>query len=461
MSRLAPVTLPQFGIEENLPALSTAEYLSRLAAATERMGQGGLDFLVVYADREHSANMCFLTGFDPRFEESLLLMDKAGKRTLMVGNECMGYLPDEGLGITPVLYQNFSLMGQQRDSSPWLRDVLADFGIGKGSKVGVAGWKYYDRGRMQDPEHAIEAPAFIVDTLRLLAGGKRQVTNATAIFMSPEDGLRITNSPAQIAQFEYAAIRTSEGVLNVLKNLREGVREVDLERFLLPGGLPLSCHPPINFGLKAKRGLSSPSGQTAKLGEAFGVGFGIWGSLTCRCGTIARGAADLPADLRDFYEPFVSNFFDVVVEWYEHLRIGATGGEVYDAVQARRDDKLYDFAVNPGHFVHLDEWVHSPFVRRGKTALRSGMALQMDIIPISKGPFCTSNAEDTLALADESLRGEIARLYPACWARIQQRRAFMTGVLGMKLDECVLPLGNIPGWLPPYDLDLEKAMVKS
>jgi hypothetical protein len=460
MSHLQPVTLPQFGIEENLPAIPAAEYLSRLAAATERMQRDGLDFLVVYADREHSANMCFLTGFDPRFEESLLLMDKAGRRTLMVGNECMGYLPDAALGLQVVLYQNFSLMGQQRDSSPPLRNVLADFGIAKGSKVGVAGWKYYDRGRMADPLHAIEAPSFIVDTLRLLAGGKRQVLSATAMFMNPDDGLRITNSATQIAQFEYAAIRTSEGVHNVLKNLREGVREMDLERFLLPGGLPLSCHPPICFGDKAKRGLASASARTAKLGDAFAVGFGIWGSLTCRAGAVARGPADLAPELRDIYEPLVANFFDVVVAWYEHVRVGATGGEVWNAVQARRDDKLYDFAVNPGHFIHLDEWVHSPFVRRGKSVLRCGTALQMDIIPVSKGPFCCTNAEDGVALADETLRQEIARLYPACWQRIVQRRAFMTGVLGIKLDESVLPLGNTPGWLPPYGLDLDRVMVK-
>ena len=36
-----------------------------------RMDERGLDQLVVYADREHSANLSYLTGFDPRFEEAL------------------------------------------------------------------------------------------------------------------------------------------------------------------------------------------------------------------------------------------------------------------------------------------------------------------------------------------------------------------------------------------------------
>ncbi len=44
------------------------EYQSRLGMTANRMTAAGLDFLVVYADREHSANLAYLTGFDPRFE---------------------------------------------------------------------------------------------------------------------------------------------------------------------------------------------------------------------------------------------------------------------------------------------------------------------------------------------------------------------------------------------------------
>ena len=46
--------------------------------------------VVVYADREHSANLAYLTGFDPRFEEALLIVGPAGDPTLLVGNECVG-----------------------------------------------------------------------------------------------------------------------------------------------------------------------------------------------------------------------------------------------------------------------------------------------------------------------------------------------------------------------------------
>ena len=123
-----------------------------------------------------------------------------------------------------------------------------------------------------------------------------------------------------------------------------------------------------------------------------------------------------------------------------------------------RDPALYRFAVNPGHFIHLDEWVHSLFAAGNKAVLQSGMALQMDIIPVSEGPFCCANAEDGIVLADAALRARLARRYPEMWQRVEARRRFMGEVLGVRLDACVLPLGNAAAWFPPYALDLTQAM---
>ena len=86
--------------------------------------------------------------------------------------------------------------------------------------------------------------------------------------------------------------------------------------------------------------------------------------------------------------------------------------------------------------------------------------LQMDIIPVSRGPFCYSNAEDGVALADDELRRELALKWPALWGRIQARRDFMIEQLGIRLDASVLPLSNTPAWLPPYALELGRVMTK-
>jgi hypothetical protein len=217
----------------------------------------------------------------------------------------------------------------------------------------------------------------------------------------------------------------------------------------------------ISFGEKVARGLSSPSANRAKRGDPFVVAYGVWGALNCRAGMVAEGPGDLAGPLREFYPRFVANYFEVVARWYESVKVGAAGSEVFAAVENARDPRCFALAVNPGHYIHLDEWVHSPFSPDSSVVLRSGMALQMDIIPVSAGPFCYTNAEDGIVLADASLRAELASRYPDAWKRMTARQAFMREVLGIRLDESVLPLGNMPGWMPPYALDLGKALVAS
>ncbi len=227
---LSAVRLPEFGTEPVLPELPISEYRARLEQVTERAVEEGLDVLVVYADREHAANLCYLTGFDPRFEEALLLVDARGALRLLVGNECLGYLPDPALGCQVELFQEFSLMGQARDESRPLRRILSDFGIGTGVRVGCIGWKAFGPGLVDNPGQAIEIPAFIVDLLRSLTGATGLVRNATGLLMDPRSGLRIVSGVDQLARFEFASIQTSESIKALIAAIREGVSEVELER---------------------------------------------------------------------------------------------------------------------------------------------------------------------------------------------------------------------------------------
>jgi hypothetical protein len=91
--------------------------------------------------------------------------------------------------------------------------------------------------------------------------------------------------------------------------------------------------------------------------------------------------------------------------------------------------------------------------------LRSGMALQCDVIPSPLPPGKALNCEDGIALADEELRSELARAYPAAWARISARRGFMERSLGVELAPEVLPFSSAPAYLPPYWLAPERVCV--
>ena len=65
---------PTSGCRPSSRRCRVATYRARLAAAAEAAAGAGLDALLVYADREHFANLSYLTGFDPRFEEALLIL---------------------------------------------------------------------------------------------------------------------------------------------------------------------------------------------------------------------------------------------------------------------------------------------------------------------------------------------------------------------------------------------------
>jgi hypothetical protein len=62
---LAEIELPDFGTPTVEPTISADEYAARLSQVRERADARGLEFLLVYGDREHGANLTFLTGYDP------------------------------------------------------------------------------------------------------------------------------------------------------------------------------------------------------------------------------------------------------------------------------------------------------------------------------------------------------------------------------------------------------------
>jgi hypothetical protein len=62
---LREVELPDFGEPTVEPSIPAAVYQARIRRALERAGKRGCDHLLVYGDREHSANIAYLTGFEP------------------------------------------------------------------------------------------------------------------------------------------------------------------------------------------------------------------------------------------------------------------------------------------------------------------------------------------------------------------------------------------------------------
>jgi hypothetical protein len=129
-ARLARITLPDFGMPEERPEIQAATYLARVARLRAQAANAGFDTIVVYADREHSASIAWLTGFDPRFEEAILdLHAGAGRENrdpaILVGNECWGMAGAAPMTLRRHRFQELSLPRQPRDRSRPLAETTS------------------------------------------------------------------------------------------------------------------------------------------------------------------------------------------------------------------------------------------------------------------------------------------------------------------------------------------------
>jgi hypothetical protein len=455
---LREVELPDFGEASVEPSIPRAVYQARIERALERARARGLDHLVIYGDREHNANLAYLTGFDPRFEEAMLLLAPGRKPSMVVGNEGWGYVGVSPLDLERILFQSFSLLSQPRGDSPTASNLFRAWGIGKGSRVGVVGWKYFVERETKYPETTFEIPSYLVDALRDLTGARELVTNETAIFMNAADGLRIRNEAEQLAWFEYAATHTSSAIRRVLFGLAPGMTEHEAVGLMGVNGIPLSCHLMLSSGPRARMGLPSPSSKRIEEGEPFTTAYGVWGALNCRAGFVVRDENGLPEAIRDYVPKLVAPYFRAIVEWYRTLGIGVQAGKLYEAVHRHIGDPFFGVQLNPGHQIHLDEWVNSPVFEGSGIELGSGMAFQVDVIPATGTPYFTTNIEDGIALADEDLRAELRSRFPEAFRRIEARRRFMGDVLGIEIAPEVLPFSSIPAYLPPFLLSPRRVM---
>jgi hypothetical protein len=200
----------------------------------------------------------------------------------------------------------------------------------------------------------------------------------------------------------------------------------------------------LTAGDRARLGLLSPGDRPIERGDPLTVAFGIWGALNCRAGFVVESEEQLPGEAAEYIERLVRPYFETIVEWYEALHVGQRGGVLQEIVDRGLGDPFFGIFLNPGHQIHLDEWVNSPISPGSTVELASGMAMQVDVIPATGTPYFTTNIEDGIILADRDLRSGIATRYPAMWGRINARRDFMKDELGIDLHDDVLPCPTSP-----------------
>ena len=444
---LIDVAPPPLELADDLPAISGAELETRIAALRSAVDA---DWIVVYGDREHSANLIFLSNLDPRFEEALLVIGP-DTRTLVLGKEDVGYVPIVPIDVDVVLCPTFSLMGIDRGGGPTLEDALRQIGIGAGARIGVVGWKALNPDEWNGRRPAIFAPAFFVDTLRDLAGDSGSVVDVTTALTSPRSGLRTFASADQIAIFEWGASRCSAWVHAIIGAARPGGSERDAFRAADWCGRAaepaiLCSHPaPTSRSVCGARRRDRSNSATPPLPASV-----LWGGNCARGGLVAASTSDLTAASDGYLERIAVPYWRAIATWYETLESGSPAATCSTRSPELLAGEAFASSLNPGHLIHYEEWMDSPIRAGSDDPIASGMVLQSDIIPTGIRPGWTVNCEDTVAIADAALRGEIEARHPELWSRIRARQEYMRSTLGVQLRDEVLPLSCTAAYLRPF-----------
>ena len=268
---LRDIEVPAFGLPLEVPRIPATTYEKRCREAYAR---AGCDWLVVYADREHLANIAFLSGYDPQFEEALLLLGPQSGGCSWSATRANPTRPWPELpGLDIALAQSMSLMGQDRALKPDLAAVLREAGMSRGQTIGLVGWKYFEPAEWDDGSPGLFVPHYLVAMLSRIAGGSEALKDATPVLMHPTTGLRSTIDVDQIALHEWGAARASAAVWRILTGTRLGMSEMEAASAMGYAGEVLSAH--VMFATGDSRqpviGLRSPGGRIANRGDGVTV----------------------------------------------------------------------------------------------------------------------------------------------------------------------------------------------
>jgi Xaa-Pro aminopeptidase len=437
-------------------ALTDATMDERLNRVIGKMDQENLDVLVIYGDLEHGSNFEYLTGFLPRFEEGILVLHRDRTAFLMLGNENTKMVRYSRIPAGLIHVPFLSLPNQPMKDDRPIHEYFADAGLLHGQRVGMVGWKMFT-SRVEDNRKLLDLPAYLTEAVKTIVGGSR-VANVSHLFIGSH-GVRTTNNANEIAHYEFGAALAGDCMADALEHIRTGMTEMELGAFLNASGQRCSVVTIAAAGERFENGNLYPGSRKVKVGDKVSLTVGYKGGLSSRAGYAVEKREQLPKPVQDYVEQLAGPYFAAVIQWLESIRIGMTGGELYRKIQNVLPKETYNWSLNPGHLTGDEEWMSSPIYQDSEEVLKSGMMLQIDIIPGKPG-YGGAGCESGIVLADRELRAEMQRAYPQLYHVFMERRNYIKDVLHIQVPAEVLPMSDMVAFYRPYFLNRELAFVK-
>ena len=425
----------------------------RKEAVLRKMSQDGFDSIIIYADLEHGSNFEYLVGFLPRFEEALLVLHSNGKAFLALGNENLNKAEKARIKAEVIHIPHFSLPNQPMDTDKNIAELLKMTRVDKAKKIGLVGWKLFT-SKIENNQFMYDIPHYIVSALQGIVSAK--FTNATYMCMG-ENGVRTVNNANEFAHYEFGAALAGNCILNAIREIKEGVSEMEVASKLEMYGQRNSVVTIMSSGPRFVNANMYPGSNKIEKGDPISLTVGYKGGLQSRCGFAVNDERELPKGQEDYLEAVVKPYFNAVKTWLENIHVGMKGGELYDLIEKVLPKEKYGWSLCPGHLCADEEWLSSPIYANSNEVIRSGMLFQIDIIPSVKG-YNGISCESGIFIANEQLRRDIQRDYPEIWKRILKRRSYMIEELGIQISEEILPTSVAIAYCQPFLLDKNRAL---
>lgn len=448
------VTKPRINQGYKPIVLSECVIRERYNNVQQEMVKKELDALLIYADREHGANFSYLTGFEPRFEEALLIIHRSGENFLVLGNENMKMEPHCRISVKAIHCPCFSLPYQPQEDGLTLKKCLEQAGIQDGMYIGCVGWKSFSGSK--EKECIFDIPSFIIETLHVI-DKRGRITNETSIFIDAQKGLRIHVNAEEIAYHEFAAGLASANVYKVMDEIEVGKTEMEIASLIVTSGQPLSVTTICATGERFTNAVVFPRMKKICLGDNISITLGLRGGLTSRSAYAVSKKEELSEREREWLKEVVFPYYRALTTWLEMIGIGVKCSEIYTEMKRVLPKEKYHWTLNPGHYTADDEWTSSPFYPESEVVLESGIILQADIIPKVSG-YAGVSAEDGVVIMGENIVSELREKYPETWERLRNRKHYVEQVLGIRLKKEVFPMSDICGYVRPFLLNRELAL---
>lgn len=437
-------------------ALTDETMKERQEKVLQQMKSRGLDQLVVYGDVEHGSNFEYLVGYFTRFEESLLVINAEGEFKLVLGNENLNKSSKARLDNSNAVHASiFSLPNQPSDKEKTFKELLIEAGIKEGNRVGIIGWKMFT-SIMEDNKKMFDVPYFIVNTIKQIVKNEELLSNETDLFIG-QDGVRTVNNANEIAHYEFGSALASDCILDAMNKIEVGMSNLEIGDMLVRNGQHTSIVTIATSGPRFVNATLFPDHHRVELGEPISLTVGYRGGSSSRSSFIVNNESELTEDQKGYLEAVAIPYFKAYTRWLEEIEVNMTGGEVFNKVEEILPRSQYGWSLCPGHLTAEEEWMSSPIYEGSKEVIRSGMLMQIDIIPSVNG-YQGVSAESTVLIADDQLKNEIKAQYPQMWNRMQERVRYVNEELGIKLSKNVIPMCSTVAYLRPYLLAKDSAL---